>query len=721
MSITFVTSFLHGANPKRTYDEYKRHFDSIVETGIPIVLYLDKQSTWTFPTNVRVYRAGLEDTWVGQNIPETSILPVNVSPKDTCEYLKIMNTKTEWLYKASLENPYQTDWFAWIDFGIAHVFKKPRDTLQRLRYLRAPSYPCIRTAGIWPYLPVSPSALQWRFAGGFLMAHKSKTEELHFKVIEKLSALQPIFTWEVNVWGLLEYEGYDLGWFQGSHDDTIIPETNPDISSLSKDPEFCEPRGRQHYRLLAELSLQFYEKTIIDIGTHKGMSALALSYNTTNKVLSFDIVDKPDRPQRNNIYYMIEDVLSGEGQERWKTTILESPLIFLDIDPHEGTREYAFYEWLRDNQYKGLVICDDIWYFKEMRDNFWYKIPSEHKLDITDQGHWSGTGILRFDLPPKPASNWTVVTAYFDLTKMPDASPSIQSRPIEHYLQSAIPTLALDQNLVIFCEAENVDTIMMLRPERLRHKTKCIPMSFEDFPLTKYRDQILEVRKEKPDHDNRNTASYYLFCMARYAMLKQVIQENQFGSTHFAWLNICIERMGWKNLTQLDRVFEINRNKFSTCYIDYHPQTNYLDSVMRNGWCTMCSGFFTGNAYYMNEFCTRIEQKFLDCLSKGYGHADEQLYSLVYFDDPSIFDVYYGDYTEMITNYEWVRDRPHVPLYHLIKHSYEARDYFTCLRGCEKLWNSWKLGYANLDEQQITQLIWYYRNVCAVLRVSVYM
>ena len=142
---------------------------------------------------------------------------------------------------------------------------------------------------------------------------------------------------------------------------------------------------------------------------------------------------------------------------------------------------------------------------------------------------------------------------------------------------------------------------------------------------------------------------------------------------------------------------------------------------MRNGWCTMCSGFFTGNAYYMNEFCTRIEQKFLDCLSKGYGHADEQLYSLVYFDDPSIFEVYYGDYTEMITNYEWVRDRPHVPLYHLIKHSYDAGDYLTCLRGCEKLWNSWKLGYANLDEQQTTHLIWYYRNACAVLRVSVYM
>lgn len=30
-------------------------------------------------------------------------------------------------------------------------------------------------------------------------------------------------TWEVNLWALLEAEGFDMGWVIGSHDDTIIP------------------------------------------------------------------------------------------------------------------------------------------------------------------------------------------------------------------------------------------------------------------------------------------------------------------------------------------------------------------------------------------------------------------------------------------------------------------------------------------------------------------
>ena len=479
------------------------------------------------------------------------------------------------------------------------------------------------------------------------------------------------------------------------------------------DPEYLEPAGIQHYRFLEEMSLRVSNSLVFDIGTHKGMSAAALAVNSTNRVASFDIVSKPDLPVRPNIEYFTDDLMSHEGREKWKDPLLASPFIFLDIDPHEGTREYDFYVWLRDNDYKGFVICDDIWYFKEMRDNFWYKIPSEHKIDITERGHWSGTGIVRFHpstlWPAKSApTNWTVVTAYFDLTRMPDASPSIKARPATHYLTSAVSTMALEQNLVVFCEPDMLSTLRTLRPERLQSRTRYIPVSFEDFPLTKHRDQIIENRKTRPPTDDRNTASYYLLCMARYAMLKRVIEENTFGSTHFAWLNICIERMGPKNVEQLPRVFEINRDKFSTCYIDYQPKEDYLETAMRWGRCSMCSGFFTGNAHYMKTFCDRIEEAFLECLANGYGHADEQLYSLVYFDDPSIFDTYCGDYTEMVTNYEWIREHPTKPLYLLIKHSYDAGDIATCLNGCLALWRSWKKGYAKLSEQEVTHLIWYY-------------
>jgi len=79
-----------------------------------------------------------------------------------------------------------------------------------------------------------------------------------------------------------------------------------------------------------------------------------------------------------------------------KKEFLQVLLFFLDIDPHEGKDEYVFYEWLRDNNYKGVLICDDIHHFEAMRNNFWSKIPNEFKTDLTSQGHWSGTGKVQF-------------------------------------------------------------------------------------------------------------------------------------------------------------------------------------------------------------------------------------------------------------------------------------------------------------------------------------
>lgn len=470
--------------------------------------------------------------------------------------------------------------------------------------------------------------------------------------------------------------------------------------------EYRNPTG-EHHTLLTKLAASYRNATIIGIGTFNGASAYALSREPSNTVHSFDIVRAKVLPQIPNVTYHSDNLMTPEGRETWKDTLLASPLIFLDIDPHEGTEEYTFYEWLRDNDYKGLLVCDDIWYFEGMRRNFWYKIPYEHKIDVTDQGHtFSGTGIVRFhptEANP-PISNWTVVTGYFDLTRRSDASPAIRGRPFDHYLQHSTSTLMLDQNMIIFCEPHTVDAIRARRPESLASKTRYVVMNFDDFPMNKYATVLTEFRKNRPSVDDRNTVSYYLLCMARYAMLKQAIAENPFESTHFMWLNICIERMGIRNVRELTRVFQVQRDKFSTCYIDYQPRDNYLENVMRYGKCSMCSGFFTGNARYMKDFCDRIEEKFVTCALQGYGHADEQLFSLVYFDAPSIFEVYYGDYTEMITNYEYVKERASEPLRLIIPHSFAAHDFRTCATACKKLWESYKLGHAKLTEAEAQYL-----------------
>jgi len=505
------------------------------------------------------------------------------------------------------------------------------------------------------------------------------------------------------------------------------------VSNIDHSEFFQEP-GQQHYKLLSYLSTLFNNTHIIDIGTHKGASSTALSYNKSNTIFTFDIenriIDDGFSPKSNpNIVFNYVNIFEHSVREEWKDRILSCPLIFLDIDPHDGVLEYEFYLFLKENNFQGLLVLDDIWYFEGMRNNFWYKIPKEDKLDITNLGHWSGSGIVQF---PKEdpnllfrfetlsnqinPTNPTLVTAYYDLTKMPDASRDIVARPIEHYLSTAYSTLNLEYDMVIYCEEETLPKLKSIRPEKLHSRTKFITSKFEDFKIgdvnfQSYREQIIKNRQEKPyQFDNRNTASYYLFCISRYIMLNQTIAENPFSSNHFAWINICIERMGYKNLIHLDETLTNLRDKFSTCYIDFVPESlvRNVPEYYRFGRCSMCSGFFTGNANYMNQFCTKLLNKFVEFVNMGYGHADEQLFSAVYFDNPEIFDFYYGDYFQMITNYKYTYENPEITIGLVINKSFSNGKYNISLDSCRFLWNSYRNKTFNMSNELFRDYSNYY-------------
>lgn len=489
--------------------------------------------------------------------------------------------------------------------------------------------------------------------------------------------------------------------------DSIITENSCDIRK-----EFFGPEGQQHYRLFAYLSTLYDNINIIDIGTHRGSSAAALSYNPSNQIYSFDIEDKVTNfliRSTKNITFVIDDLFTIEGRNKWEKLILSSPLIILDIDPHNGLMEMDFYNYLKSINYKGVMICDDIWYFENMRTHFWYLIPNDEKYDLTAYGHFSGTGAILFNssIPAFPTlrcnDDWTLVTAYFNLTKCHDASDEIKSRDKNYYINHARATMASPYNLIVYTDEETLPKLKALRPSFLKDRTQYKVWDFENIKIggrtfSELREHIIQNRCDKPYYfDPRNTASYYLFCMSRYVMLLDTISENPFGSTHFAWINICIERMGYKNIAFLDEALRVHRDKFSTAYIDYIPDFIVSDTPVYFQWgrCSMCSGFFTGRADYMSKTCSLIQDKFLEYLELGYGHADEQLYSPVYFQNKDLFEHYFGDYQEMISNYVTVNDKPEKIIDIFIPRSYDY-DKTKCYEACLFV----KKGRAQLTEKQ---------------------
>ena len=106
-------------------------------------------------------------------------------------------------------------------------------------------------------------------------------------------------------------------------------------------------------------------------------------------MISYDIEECKElsaADQLTRIEYQLGDVLTD-------TRLLSAPLIMLDTN-HDGIFERKFYAFLKENRYRGLLFLDDI-HLNTAMIRFWNEIV-EPKEDITDLGHFSGSGLVTF-------------------------------------------------------------------------------------------------------------------------------------------------------------------------------------------------------------------------------------------------------------------------------------------------------------------------------------
>jgi predicted O-methyltransferase YrrM len=155
--------------------------------------------------------------------------------------------------------------------------------------------------------------------------------------------------------------------------------------------------GFHEYRLYSYLSTFFDNTKILDIGTSYGRSAIALSHNIKNRVISYDIINHIQNNNHKvyskpNVEFRIKDVLDDLTPE----FLSDCKLIIIDIDHYETT-EIKIFNKLNECNYSGIVILDDIHHpqkdMNEAMQRLWNSI-SFPKFDITEYAHSSGTGLI---------------------------------------------------------------------------------------------------------------------------------------------------------------------------------------------------------------------------------------------------------------------------------------------------------------------------------------
>lgn len=233
-SVTWVTALLKS---KEGVEYHRRYFDlfrPLAESGLNLVVFMSEhlipEASSLYP-RIDFYPVILEDLESYRvTMTEGTRLPLLVGgPKDSKQYMAIINAKTELVLRAmNLDRP-KTTHYGWIDFGISHITLTPADHLAHLKsQCERLVTPLLAIPGATqrPLLEVLTLGVSWRFCGGLFVGDAKSVKEfceLSNRVYKDTVEKTGIVVWEVNNWARLELEhGWQPDWFPANHNWTML-------------------------------------------------------------------------------------------------------------------------------------------------------------------------------------------------------------------------------------------------------------------------------------------------------------------------------------------------------------------------------------------------------------------------------------------------------------------------------------------------------------------
>ncbi|MEY2555920.1 MAG: hypothetical protein QOF93_1064 [Verrucomicrobiota bacterium] len=179
----------------------------------------------------------------------------------------------------------------------------------------------------------------------------------------------------------------------------------PDLSArvAADGNDFTRIWPGEHYRLLAALVKLLQPKRVLEVGTFRGLSALALKrfLPSAGKIVTFDVIPwdsfpdsclRPDDFADDRLRQQIGDLSDAAVFKLHRTLIQETELLFVD-GPKDGVFERKLLQHLETVDFHKplLVVMDDIRFWNMLA--IWQD-TARPKLDLTSFGHWSGTGLI---------------------------------------------------------------------------------------------------------------------------------------------------------------------------------------------------------------------------------------------------------------------------------------------------------------------------------------
>jgi len=229
-SNTIVSGFFSSLNVShRKIEEYIEYGKKLINIPVNKVIFIEKKIYDLYLTdyidekileNTIFYFVEREDIYLYEHYDKITNFEMitNNLAKDTIDFMLIICNKTEWVKTVIEKNPYDSDQFIWVDFGIYHVVNDDKIMLNSILSLMDKKYDEVRIAGgRYDEGDITDEniyrKINWCFLGGLFGGSSNKL--ITFADLMKEECLSIInekntIMWEVNIWYLIYKKNPEL-------------------------------------------------------------------------------------------------------------------------------------------------------------------------------------------------------------------------------------------------------------------------------------------------------------------------------------------------------------------------------------------------------------------------------------------------------------------------------------------------------------------------------
>jgi hypothetical protein len=247
----------------------------------------------------------------------------------------------------------------------------------------------------------------------------------------------------------------------------------------------------------------------------------------------------------------------------------------------------------------------------------------------------------------------TIITMFYDIRTKEESKSSVVKKLDRYFDLAKNFILKLPYNLIIFTDNQSCIDLVNKERENRKEQTCICRISFEQLYFYKHIDKLNELQKTFKIYNSfleKETPRYIVLTNNKFDFIETAINLNPFNSNHFIWMDFGINHVA-KNTELINEwIYNIPDKVKQMCINPYIENVNpkkYFEYTYHN----IAAGVFSGSKEYLLKYVELFKQKTEEIYNDNWYQLEEAVMTIIHRENPHMFELYYGDFQGIISNY----------------------------------------------------------------------